>query len=252
MTKDMYTVKAFASLTGVTERTLHYYDRKGLLTPSSYTSNGHRLYSKDDIFKMQKILTLKYLGFTLKDIMDYLAKNSATDLHNTLSKQKQLLKKKRHEIDHIIQTISRVEQIIQEEEVNSDLLLTIIHSIQNEKIQEQWLTNQLSEPVAEQVMMRHLSTEEKNQIEFDLLHIVNSLQKHFDNNIAPHHLEVQQLIAQLNLVLEKVVDTAYQEELKQLEEDEMTVHQLSQLSKPFQNYIEKATALFNEDRCTSK
>lgn len=252
MTKDMYTVKAFASLTGVTERTLHYYDRKGLLTPTSYTSNGHRLYSKEDIFKMQKILTLKYLGFTLKDIMDYLAKNSTTDLHNTLSKQKQLLEKKRDEIDHIIETISRVEQLIQAEEVNSDLLLTIIHSIQNEKIQEQWLTNQLSEPAASQVMMRHLSKEEKRQIELDLLHIVNALQNHFDNSIPPHHVEVQQLVAQLDASLEKIVDPVYQEELKQLETDEMSVHYLSQMSKSFQHYIEEATALFNENRRTSK
>ncbi|WP_353961243.1 MerR family transcriptional regulator [Paenibacillus sp. S-12] len=62
----MYTVKAFAKLTGVTERTLHFYDRKGLLAPSSYNEHGHRLYSKDDIPTMQKIITLKYLGSRCK------------------------------------------------------------------------------------------------------------------------------------------------------------------------------------------
>lgn len=246
MKEDTYTVKSFANLMGVTERTLHYYDRKGLLTPTSYTSNGHRLYSNEDIVKMQKILTLKYLGFTLKDITDYLAKNSTTDLHHTLSKQKELLEKKRDEINLIIQTISRVEQMIQTEEMNSDLLLMIIHAIQHEKTQEQWLTNQLSEPVATQVMMRHLSVEEKQQIELDLLHLVNSLQNHFDKGIPTHHIDVQQLIAQLDRMLGEIVDIAYHEELKQLETDKTTLQHLSQLSKPFQHYIEEATALFNE------
>lgn len=131
-------------MTGVTERTLHYYDRKGVLIPTSYSKNGHRLYSNEDIFKMQKILTLKYLGFSLKEIIEYLSKNSTISLHDSLYEQKELLKKKRDEIDSIIGTISRVEQITQTEEVESDLLLVIIHSIQNEKNQENWLSNQLS------------------------------------------------------------------------------------------------------------
>lgn len=47
LNEKMYTAQNFANLTGVTKRTLQYYDRKGILTPTSYTENGYRLYSYD-------------------------------------------------------------------------------------------------------------------------------------------------------------------------------------------------------------
>ena len=60
MSDDYFTVKRFAKMIGTTERTLQYDDRKGVLKPTSYTEHGYRLYSHADIFKMQKILTLKF------------------------------------------------------------------------------------------------------------------------------------------------------------------------------------------------
>lgn len=248
----MYTVKNFANLTGVTERTLHYYDRKGILIPTSYTKNGHRLYSNEDIIKMQKILTLKYLGFSLNEIIEYLSKNSANNLPDTLHKQKELLKKKRDEIDNIIGTISRVEQIIQVEEIESDLLLIIIHSIQHEKKQEHWLINQISEPIVEQVMMRHLPKEEKLKIERDLLTIVSKLQFFHENGAPPYFLEVQCLITQLDEILGEIIETKYQEELKKVEIEGNSIHYFSFISKEFQEYIEEATRILNEKNSVKK
>ena len=72
LNEKMYTVKEFADLTGVTERTLRYYDRKGVLVPTNYNKKGHRLYDHEDIVKMQKVLTLKYLGFSLNEIIENL------------------------------------------------------------------------------------------------------------------------------------------------------------------------------------
>lgn len=67
MTK-LYRMKEFSKLTSVTKRALQYYDDINLLTPSSKTESGHRLYSEADILKLQQITTLKYLGFTLEQI----------------------------------------------------------------------------------------------------------------------------------------------------------------------------------------
>lgn len=53
---------------GLTVRTLHHYDRIGLLSPSQYTESGHRLYSPADLKKLQQIVALKQLGFRLKEI----------------------------------------------------------------------------------------------------------------------------------------------------------------------------------------
>lgn len=63
-----YRVAQFAQLAGVTVRTLQYYDRIGLLHPSTTTEANYRLYTKADLLKLQQILTLKWLGFSLSEI----------------------------------------------------------------------------------------------------------------------------------------------------------------------------------------
>lgn len=58
-------VKELSKLTKVSIRTLHYYDKIGLLKPSDRLSNGYRVYSEKDLQKLEKIIALKFLGFTL-------------------------------------------------------------------------------------------------------------------------------------------------------------------------------------------
>ncbi|MBW2456708.1 MAG: MerR family transcriptional regulator [Deltaproteobacteria bacterium] len=66
-------VAAVARRTGVSVRTLHYYEEIGLLKPSSRTSAGHRLYTPADIQRLQQIRSLQQLGLPLSDIGDCLA-----------------------------------------------------------------------------------------------------------------------------------------------------------------------------------
>jgi DNA-binding transcriptional MerR regulator len=63
-----YRVGDVATLTRVSIRTLHHYDRIGLLRPAAYSEAGHRLYVERDLLRLQQILTLRYLGFPLKRI----------------------------------------------------------------------------------------------------------------------------------------------------------------------------------------
>lgn len=63
-----YKTGEFARLANVTERTLRYYDKIGLLKPSFILSNGYRQYTDSDLLKLQKILSLKYLGFSIEEI----------------------------------------------------------------------------------------------------------------------------------------------------------------------------------------
>jgi MerR family transcriptional regulator, thiopeptide resistance regulator len=67
-----YRVGQVATLTGVSIRTLHHYDSIGLLHPSDRSEAGHRLYSAEDLLTLQQILTLKYLGFELRQIGELL------------------------------------------------------------------------------------------------------------------------------------------------------------------------------------
>ena len=64
----MKTVKQVATLTGVSVRTLHYYDELGLLTPSEVTAAGYRLYGDDKLERLQQILFFRELDFPLREI----------------------------------------------------------------------------------------------------------------------------------------------------------------------------------------
>jgi DNA-binding transcriptional MerR regulator len=66
--KNGYLVREFAKLTRVTVRTLHYYDQIGLLRPSFERPNGYRVYTDADLLRLQQIVTLKFMGFSLTEI----------------------------------------------------------------------------------------------------------------------------------------------------------------------------------------
>ena len=65
-------VGELARRTGLTIRTLHHYDEIGLLKPSLHTDSGHRLYSAAEIVRLQQIVSLRQLGFSLEEIRDCL------------------------------------------------------------------------------------------------------------------------------------------------------------------------------------
>ena len=65
-----YTVSKLAKLSGVSSRTLRYYDEIGLLKPDRVMPNGYRIYGQEQVNLLQQILFYKELGFGLDDIKD--------------------------------------------------------------------------------------------------------------------------------------------------------------------------------------
>src|SRR5262249_28935324 len=65
-------VGELARRTGLTVRTLHHYDAIGLLKPSLHTEAGYRLYTAGDIARLQQVLSLRQLGFSLEEVRDCL------------------------------------------------------------------------------------------------------------------------------------------------------------------------------------
>src|SRR5947208_11746752 len=61
-------VGELARRTGLTVRTLHHYDAIGLLRPSLHTESGHRLYTAGDVARLQQVLSLRQLGFSLEEV----------------------------------------------------------------------------------------------------------------------------------------------------------------------------------------
>ncbi len=90
MSEKTYKTGEVAKLAGISIRTLRYYDAIDLLKPSKVLENGHRQYNTTDIEKLQLILGLKLLDFSLEDIKTYLKKPDI-NLVDILTYQKQLL-----------------------------------------------------------------------------------------------------------------------------------------------------------------
>ena len=63
-----YTVKQVAAMSGVSVRTLHFYDETGLLKPACHGANGYRFYEEPQLLTLQQILFYRELGFELKQI----------------------------------------------------------------------------------------------------------------------------------------------------------------------------------------
>lgn len=97
----MRTVKEVSKLTGVSIRTLHYYDEIGLLSPTSITEAGYRLYDDTALERLQHIMLFRELQFPLKDIAEIL-NASNFDRNKALEQQIQLLTLKKEHIENLI------------------------------------------------------------------------------------------------------------------------------------------------------
>ena len=90
-----YRPHEFARRAGVTVRTLHHYDRLGLLCPSGRGEAGHRLYTDRDLLRLEQILVLKLIGLSLKDARSLLERDNRTALPDVLARQQRVLAIKR-------------------------------------------------------------------------------------------------------------------------------------------------------------
>lgn len=97
----MRTVKEVSRLSGVSIRTLHYYDQIGLLGPTQVTDAGYRLYDDTALERLQQILLFRELEFPLKEIRDILD-SPHFDRNKALEQQIELLTLKKEHLENLI------------------------------------------------------------------------------------------------------------------------------------------------------
>lgn len=101
-----YTVKKLSELSGVTIRTLHFYEEMGLLKPAYYGSNGYRQYEEKELLQLQQILFFKELGFSLKQIQKVLGRSDFDQL-KALYSHRQAMSKDWERMGRLIETIDK-------------------------------------------------------------------------------------------------------------------------------------------------
>ncbi len=101
-----YTVKKLADISGVSVRTLHYYDEIGLLKPAYHGDNNYRYYEEAQLLLLQQILFYRELGFPLSDIEQILNRDDF-DKIKALTSHKHQLKGDLNRINNLIKTIDK-------------------------------------------------------------------------------------------------------------------------------------------------
>lgn len=99
-----YSVKQLARISGVSVRTLHHYDKIGLLKPARRTEARYRMYGKEELLRLQQILFYRELDFSLQEIGDILD-DPAFDLLDALESHKVSLRAKQRKIDQLLHTL---------------------------------------------------------------------------------------------------------------------------------------------------
>lgn len=107
-------INELVKLSGVSARTLRYYDEIGLLRPSTVAENGYRKYSQWDIDRLQQILFYRELDFKLEEIKKLLD-HPDYEVKEALKKQSKLLQKKRQYIDGLLKTLEQTIQTMERE-----------------------------------------------------------------------------------------------------------------------------------------
>lgn len=130
--KIIYRTGQFARKTSVTSRTLRYYDRVGLLSPSARSESGYRLYSDEDVPRLQRILALKYLGFSLDEIRVCLDTGPQL-LGDALAQQRAVAEESRRRLDRVIKSIEDAEGLLRAGRSDWESVLGVIEVIAMEQ-----------------------------------------------------------------------------------------------------------------------
>src|SRR5882724_4521030 len=101
-----YTVKQLAAMSGVSVRTLHFYDETGLLKPAYHGANGYRFFEEAQLLTLQQILFYRELGFELKQIKKILSRPDF-DKVAALKSHRKVLRKNLADTRKLIQTIDK-------------------------------------------------------------------------------------------------------------------------------------------------
>lgn len=130
-----YTSGQFARMANISVRTVRFYDKQNILKPSYVSPSGSRFYTDQDFARLQQILLLKYLGFSLDDIKEMTIDD--TDFHfmlNSLKMQQKLIRDRIEQLQMVEKAIEdTTQEISTQQSINWSRMLNLIHLTNMEK-----------------------------------------------------------------------------------------------------------------------
>lgn len=133
--KRYYFSGEFAKLANVTQRTLRYYDKIGLLKPSLIMENGYRKYSDDDLIQLQKIVFYKQLGFSLEEIFPMILNEDRHTLKESFETQIAFIDQRLAHLKGLKDSLRTGISLLEKQELNAERIAALIRqTTQEEKI----------------------------------------------------------------------------------------------------------------------
>lgn len=184
-------IKEFAEFTGVSVRTLHYYDEIGLLQPAYVDrATGYRYYDEASLLRMQEILFYRELDFSLKSIGKILS-SPDYDKTKALGEQKQLLRLKKQRLERLI---SAIDQAMKGENVMKAFDNTEFETYKAEA-QQRWGKTDAYREHAEKT--KGYSKDKFSALAADMDLIFGEFALCMKNGAAPEDREAQELVKKL-------------------------------------------------------
>lgn len=135
-----YTTGQFAKLANVSQRTIRYYDKIGLLKPSSILENGYRQYTDSDFIRLQKIVTLRNLDFSIEEIFSMMS--SEETLKDSLHLQSSLVQAKIQNLQNLKEALDIASSSLNNDSFDWSNLISLVQMSQdNESIVNQYMTS---------------------------------------------------------------------------------------------------------------
>ena len=187
------TVGELAKKMGVTVRTLQYYDKEGVLSPSSQSEGGRRLYTHKDVVKLHQIQSLKYLGFSLEDIKTRLpAIETPSEVSAVLNEQANEIREKIESLKNVLKSVEKLKvEVMQMDSVDWRRYADIVVLLQIGS-DGYWLMKHLNESAIKRIH-ENLRAETRMQVSESFTQLIKRAAEIQKNGHSPKSKQAQAL-----------------------------------------------------------
>lgn len=191
----MISIKEVTKQTGLTVRTMRYYDQIGLLHPAGKTEGGHRLYGEKEIKKLQEIQFLKTIGFSLQEIKEMLS-DKGHDWFKGLKKQLSYVSKEKERLEQIEGTLrGLLNEIMLNGNIDLSSMQKLIQLYQQNLDKREGYLNQIFDEKESKLLQNLPNINREDPETLEWIALIAQLKKHMSKGISSS--EIQRIIKRM-------------------------------------------------------